>query len=181
MKHEAGSLTRLRWGLLAVVALIAVAALALAAGGSGGGSGTSESSATGAALRADVDNLYAMLNGSVVDALRSQVADLTRRLDAAEARSAGLETRLNEAETAVAKLKEALNATTTNLEGLDARVAYLEEEAASALGATDYFGNGNFADGAVAKRAYVLLCSCEEPPRGLLSFRVSLVHWPLPR
>ena len=77
--------------------------------------------------------------------------------------------------------KAALSATTYNLASLDARVESLEEEVANALGATDYFGNGNFADGAVAKRAYVLLCSCEEPPRGLLSFRVSLVHWPLPR
>lgn len=44
--------------------------------------------------------------------------------------------------------KAALSATTYNLASLDARVESLEEEVANALGATDYFGNGGFANGA---------------------------------
>jgi len=40
-----------------------------------------------------------------------------------------------------------LNATGYNLQSLDVRMQFLEAEVAEALGATDYFGNGDLSNG----------------------------------
>ena len=108
--------TRLLWALVALNALIAIAALALSTRSSNGDSDKTDTSAAAIdALRADVDQLYSMLNGSAVNALREQTVDLTQRLDAAETRADSLETRLSEMETAATAQAERMDALATTL------------------------------------------------------------------
>ena len=138
-----GGPTRVWLGLFLLVALIGVAALALAASGAPGGSGDSASSGASPeteALRIDVDKLFDMISGSLLDSLRTQATNLEQRLDAAEARAGGLETRLEDAEATISaqagridELSAALMRAESNTSAAVTAAQMAQQEAAAAM------------------------------------------------